>query len=195
MPRSTDPNFIKWDKSKAKGIILRDLEPGGALVGMEHVPMATIFQYYKQFPEFEKVCFRQFNARLKDHFKQVDRDRALAKRDEAVMLHDCGRKPQATHNRRGELVFDLHKAKKLLRKDVKNGVHLTMTPTQLRLTRPEYQQFKKKIFKGRVYQEVRRQKFLHYLDLKRKKERPEPTGKHNKVLFTASHLARQPPFG
>ena len=195
MPRSKDPKFIKWEKSKAKGILLRDLEPGGALVGMEDIPMQTIYEYYHQFPEFEKVCFQQFKDRLTDYFKAAERDRHLALRDARVLWHDRKRQPAQTRNERGELVFDQHRAKKLLRKDVKNGVHLTMTPSQLRLTRPEYQEFKKKIFKGRVYQEVRRQKFLHHLELKRMIERPKMSGKHSKVRLTASHLERQPPFG
>jgi hypothetical protein len=49
-----------------------------------------------------------------------------------------------------------------------------MGPTQLQHTRPEDKLFRQVKFKERVYQEVRRQKWIHYLDVERAKNRPFP---------------------
>jgi len=40
-----------------------------------------------------------------------------------------------------------------------------MTPSELKSTRQEYKEFALDIFKQRIYQEVRRKKFFHYLEL------------------------------
>jgi hypothetical protein len=67
----------------------------------------------------------------------------------------------------GKLVFDLHPdAKLLLRADVEAGKHLRMTPRELQIT---YQMFEPDIFRQRIYQEVRRSKFVNYLKERRTK--------------------------
>jgi hypothetical protein len=70
-------------------------------------------------------------------------------------------------NCRGETVFDLSAAKLLLRADVEDGKHLTMKPLQLQMTRDEYKPYSAKVFKHRIYQEVRRKKFINYLEERR----------------------------
>ena len=74
-------------------------------------------------------------------------------------------------NNCGELVFDLHPSKLLLREDVKSGEHEGITPSDLQATRPEYMLFKPAKFKERIYQEVKRNKCLYYLELKRVQEK------------------------
>jgi hypothetical protein len=58
-----------------------------------------------------------------------------------------------------------------LRKDVKAKKHEIMTPSKLRLTRPEYKEFKLEVFKQRIYQEIRHQKFVNFLEWKRTEKR------------------------
>ena len=69
-------------------------------------------------------------------------------------------------NKRGGLVFDLTPAKTLLRGDVAQKKHEEMTPQQLKASRPEYHQFSPDKFRQRIYQEVRRQNYVNYLELK-----------------------------
>ena len=76
-------------------------------------------------------------------------------------------------NKRGELVFDLSEAKELLREDVANKIHERLTPLQLKNTRDEYAPFTLEVFKQRIYQEVRYQKYLFYLNQKRDKAKAE----------------------
>ena len=117
-------------------------------------------------------------ARLKDHRKQVRKANQQSHTELRALHHDRTLHPRASHNQRGELIFDLDEAKLLLREDVKNKVHLGMTPRELHNSRPEYLRFKGKIFRQRIYQEVRRQKFIHYLELQREKEKKKQEKKN-----------------
>ena len=86
-----------------------------------------------------------------------------------ALAHDGLLFPRSDVNDRSEPVFDLSPAKLLLRGDVTAGLHNHMMPTELQNSQNEYRPFKAKKFKNRIYQEVhvRRQKFIHFLNLKR----------------------------
>ena len=189
MPNTKTAGFINWRKSVPRAILLQDLEPGGVLVDMDHLKAELVWGYYKNRPEFCKVVFKQFKDRLAGHRKQASRDRSMARMGDEAAARDRDLIPRETHNARGELVFDMHPAKHLLRMDVSNSVHKIIGPEDMQQSRPAYRLFKYKIFKHRIYQEVRRQKFLHYLELKRKKKLDvQPT---SKVAFHAAHLPKQ----
>jgi hypothetical protein len=51
--------------------------------------------------------------------------------------------------------------------DAKEGKRNRMTPSQLQNSRVEYHPFNARKFKHRIYQEVRRMKFINYLEQKR----------------------------
>ena len=69
---------------------------------------------------------------------------------------------------KGEPVFSMLAAKPLLSKDITSGAHRRLSLGDLHKSRPEYDQFERRIFKEHVYQEIRRQKFIAYLEAKRK---------------------------
>ena len=73
--------------------------------------------------------------------------------------------PRKAHNERGEQpVFDMSPAKPLLRQDTKDEMHLHYkTSKNLQLSRLEYKPFKPRIFHNRILQEIRLQKYIHYL--------------------------------
>ena len=63
-------------------------------------------------------------------------------------------------------------AKLQLREDIKNGLHNEMTPKELWNLRPElYKKFKLDKFRPRIYQEIRGNKCLNYLEKKRTEKR------------------------
>ena len=173
MSAAKSKGWINWRSSAARAILLRDLEPGGPLVGMDHVPARDIYEYYKDKPGFEQVVFDQFKDRLADHRKQASRDREYAERDAEACRVDRLVHPRDMKNPRGEPVFDLHPAKRFLRMDVANGLHNTLSPMELQKTRPAYGEFKLRVFKHRIYQEIRRTKFLYWLELQRNKDIPQ----------------------
>jgi hypothetical protein len=172
MARSRRTGWISWQAktNTARAIILEDLLPGGILDGHGDLSAEDVWLFYKDLPEFlnSKVVFDQFKERLVTHRQQAGRDRELAERDMQAMINDRNVYPRSHHNSRGEPVFDLSPAKLLLRQDVIDGRHVNMKPSEFQMTtRPEYRVFDKTIFKKRLYQEIRRKKFLHYLALKR----------------------------
>ena len=166
------PDWIDWRTSQAKEIILEDLEEGILSLDENEVSAEDAWEVYRHLPEFVApgVVFSQFKERLKDHRKQVMKRRNQSEREIQALAHDRQLYPRQTHNHRGEPVFDLSIAKQFLKEDVRNNKHTTMTPSELQKTRPEYMTFKPNKFKHRIYQEVRRQKFIFYLELKRAKK-------------------------
>ena len=99
------------------------------------------------------------------------------------MIRDREIHPRQTHNHRGEPVFDMDQAKDELREDVKNGVHLKMTPEELWSSKDVYQKFDKDIFRPRIYQEVRRAKMINYMEEKRVERRKQFQKEEVKKLF------------
>jgi hypothetical protein len=124
---------------------------------------------YQHMAEFNEVVFSQFEARLRDHRRRAKEQVTRSTRESEALAHDRHIFPRQMENGRGQPVFDLSSAKMLLRADVEDGKHLRMKPLQLQRTREEYSNFSAGVFKHRIYQEVRRQKFINYLELKRVK--------------------------
>jgi hypothetical protein len=122
---------------------------------------------YQHMAEFVDVVFSQFKDRFRDHRKVMGANATRADFESAALARDRLLFPWQTENHRGEPVFDLHPAKHLLRDDVKEGRHREMTPTQLQNYREEYKEFKAEKCKHQIYQEIRRQKFINYLNERR----------------------------
>ena len=175
MPKNTD--WVKWRNRPAREIILQDLNYGGWLYDelkqVEELNLALVFAIYNhKDPEiFHELDFSQFKARMEDYTKKNKERRDHSKLEHAWMLHDRQLYPQQLKNRRDELVFDLNPAKLLLRKDIAAGVHAEMTPSQFQGTRAEYQEFDRDIFRQRIYQEERYQKYWNWLEDKRTEKR------------------------
>jgi hypothetical protein len=81
----------------------------------------------------------QFKDRLRDHRKQASENKIRAAKELDALSYDRGLFPRQIANHRGELVFDLHPDKPLLRADVEAGKHLSMTSRELQLTNVSYQ--------------------------------------------------------
>ena len=153
-------------------------------------------QFYHGLDEFSDVPFSQFKEHLREHREKLAQKLsarlANSYNEEKALEHDRILYPRKNHNHRGERVFDLSPAKKCLREDVKNKVHLVMSPSELQASRPEYAGFKRNKFKDRVHQEVRRQKFTFYLELQREKKLKEKLKGCEKKLKGRERKGRGP---
>jgi hypothetical protein len=157
-----------WKPSKARQILLGDLEAGILPVDAEELSAEEAWEImYSNMAEFVEVVFSQFKERLRDHRKQVGKQTARSALESEALAHDRLLFPRQMENCRGEPLFDLSAAKLLLRADVQDGKHLTMKPLQLQTTRDEYKPYSHKVFKHQIYQEVRRVKFINYLQQRR----------------------------
>ena len=168
MPRSKNPEFINWRGSLARAVLLEDLVKGRLHMDNAVMPAQRAWDLvYSKMEEFKEVKFEQFKARLADHRRQVQRGLKEAHHQEACLKHDRELFPRQPRNHRGELVFDMHPAKLLLRQDVINKAYVNRKPKDLWLSRDEYQEFKLSIFRHRIYQEIRRWKHVNRLEMKR----------------------------
>jgi hypothetical protein len=174
MPKNN--NWVKWRNHPAREIILEDLNYGGWLHDefMDgDLNLASVFAIYNhQHPEvFNEIDFSQFKARMQDYATKNLQRRERSNLECEWMMTDQKLHPRQSTNARGELVFDLHPAKKLLREDIIAGAHVGMVPTKFQATRVEYQKFDGDIFRQRIYQEERYQKYLNWLEDKRTAKR------------------------
>jgi hypothetical protein len=166
---------IDWRNSDARQIILCDLESGYLPLDEEELSAEEAWEtVYKYMDKFADVPFFQFKEKLADHRAQAQKYHLTSLRDEGALLHDRMLYPQSTHNARGERVFAVSPALSLLRQDIEAGLHERMSSAQLYHHRPEYAAFVQSIFYHRIYQEIRRQKYVNYCKQKK--------GKYNRPL-------------
>ena len=174
MPKPKQKGWIKWRSCPARAVILDDLLPGGLLYQRDYITAEELFPWYKQFPEFKDVILDQFKAWLADHRRKAQWENHKAIQQEQYFIHDREKYPQKTHNERGEINFDTHPAKLLLREDLKEG-GLANTrfknAGELQASRDEYKVFERKRFRDRVRQEEKRNKYFNYKAFKKQQER------------------------
>ena len=170
MPQKQKPGCIQWPKSEPRNIISDDLFKGVLPVDTNKMSAKDAWELsYKNMVELEDVPFQQFKDRLRDHRRQMKSGLQRSNIEEEALQHNWKLYPRQLQNSKGELVFDLHPAKLLLRKDVAERKHLMMKPMELQETRPEYLLFDRCKFKERIYQEVRRVKYINWLEISQKK--------------------------
>ena len=185
MPKSSKPGWIDWVKSRSRDIILEDLINGIIPYEEEKCsPDHAWNTWYCFIPEIieEKVVYSQFKERFVAHQRQISKKKKQSTREEEAFQYHATLHPRKTYNTRGELVFDLHPAKPLLREDVLDGKHKQLTPMQLHKTRPEYQEFALDAFSPLIYQAVRSQKFVHTLELRRAEKLRTQRGRQSEAL-------------
>ena len=184
MPKSKNPDYIDWRTSQAREIIISDLEDGWLPTDGTKVSAEDAWKVYQSadLPEFHGVCFKQFKECLADHHHVVVKKEKQSVYEEDAFQHDCLLHPRdETHDRRGKLIFDRSPAKDLLRQDIKDGAYPHLSPMELWNTCPEYKLFDLKVFRERIYQEIRRNKFLNWSEMKREqKSKIEPRKRNYK---------------
>jgi hypothetical protein len=97
-------------------------------------------------------------SRLRNARKQVKEGINRAASDCIAFDHDVFLYPKNSTNQRGETRWCGSTAETLLRQDIQVGKHDTMKPMELHKTREEYEKFPLDVFRGHIYQEVKRNK-------------------------------------
>jgi hypothetical protein len=132
---------------------------------------SSIWDFYKRLPQFEKIVWSQFEVRLKAHRKQASERDHRSMQEEHYLARDRQLYPRQSHNHRGEPVFDLSPAKFFFYARTSRTRFIPRKqPSELQASREEYKPFKSEKFKCQIYQEVRRSKYIYYLELKRAKQ-------------------------
>ena len=143
-----------WRYNRAKYIILDDLERGVLPLYEREQSTETAWEAYKDKTEFKEVTFNKFKDRLKDHRKQVIKQRDRSSVELVAFCHDCQLYPRAEVDGDGNVIFDLSDAKKLLQKDIADGKHKNLSHEELQNSHNEYKSYPAKKLKERIYQEV-----------------------------------------
>jgi hypothetical protein len=135
-----------------------------------HLKPRMIFDRYKNTPAFAGMpSGKQFTQRLNSLRKIVEKKNQRVEDD--MDAFEIFRKnfPTKPHNHRGELRWEGSEAQALLKEDIEEGRHLEFhRPKLFWLSRPEFQQFTRKVFLGHIDQEKRLRKLNTFL--KRKKD-------------------------
>jgi hypothetical protein len=168
---------IDWKKSEARAVLIKDLTDGVLPLDDAEVSAEEAWATcYTNLPEFSNVGFEQFKRQLKAHRKQLKEKTQAADTQEAALLHDRVLYPERTHYASGVRIFRMSPALPLLQADIQSGRHNELTPSALRASRPEYAEWELKVFTQRIYQQVRRQKFINYLEWKREQKKDVKVG-------------------
>jgi hypothetical protein len=174
-PRRRREGFIDWRNSQAKVLLLRDLSNGVLTLDENEMSAEEAWgTCYAHLTEFADVVYDQFKLQLKAHRKQMKEKTTAANAQEAALAHDRQIYPEKTHYKNGRRIFRMSPAHSLLAADVRDGRHNEMTPATLKRCRPEYQEWTLPVFRQWIYQEVRRQKFINYLEWKRDQSKDKP---------------------
>jgi hypothetical protein len=173
--RDAKAEWVDWKNHVAREILMEDLESGGWLYDLEEDDARVVFDIYqRRQEEFNDVPFNQFALRYKDATKQAAKRRARSAQELEWLERDRRLYPRQSHNHRGEPVFDMDiEAKEQLKADIKNKLHKQMKPSELWEYRPVYSKYKLDKFRPRIYQEIRRIKFLNWLEKKQTEKRKE----------------------
>lgn len=147
-----------WRSSVARQLMEQDILSGAIpLTNAEMSPRAV----HSLRPEFAQLPYDSFSRRLKAlrALCKAKMDRGIS--DAAAYHSDRTRfDQQPTFAALGLPRWENSDAQTLLKHDITHGLHLRMTPKQLHESRPEYQVFSLTTFRGHIYQEVKRRKFI-----------------------------------
>jgi hypothetical protein len=115
-----------------------------------------IYDHYKTTEAFAGMSGAEFADKLNKLRKMVEKRNKRVDDDLHAFQIFRNNFPVQLHNHRGELRWEGSQAQALLKQDIEMGRHLEFDRTRLLwLSRPEYQQFKRKVFLGHIDQEKR----------------------------------------
>lgn len=172
-PEDGEEPKISWKDSEARKLLYKDIvegrvplkakdESGRSTMKLRHI--------YSMHPEYASYLYEHFSRRvssvrsiIKKSFQRADMDeRALYK---YVQNHELS----MFSKRGGYIQWQGSKAQELLKLDLENHLHNTLTKQALWNSREEYfSNFPLKVFCDKLYQEIRTAKYLHTLKVKGK---------------------------
>lgn len=152
--KATKDSFAKSD---AKRILEAELKNGS--IPLDSSDMAPDVVYF-QHPEFATYPYETFRDNLNKLRKKVKAKKTRSELDSLALRHDRKSHPKPEKNNRGEPRWEGSEAERLLKLDVDNGKHNTMTPQNLHKSRNEYEDYALTVFRKHIHQEVKTRKFI-----------------------------------
>ena len=155
-----------WVSSEGKKLLDRDIRKGVVTTNMSKEEVFNMHrEEYEEVGKTPEEAYRHFDGRLKRAFERSGQDSTRAARENTALQQD-----RLTHPRpamfAGAPQWVGSEAERLLKEDVaagKDGKDEGKTPTQFRLTRPEYQVYSAEFIRGHIKQEINLRKWKeHY---------------------------------
>lgn len=161
-----------WKDSLARRLLEEDLTTGTIPLSSEQMGPREV---YIQRHEFSEFPYENFQANLRSLRKSVQEKKNSSSFDSAALLHDRQIYPKKQERWEGSL------AEMLLKQDINDNKHLLMKPMQLYNSRPEYHsKLQLTVFRKHIEQEVRRRKFIAYLQKKESDTKAKKFGEKSK---------------
>ena len=150
-------NKLPWRQHIARQLLEEDIMNG--TIPLTNAEM-TAREVHSLRPEFLELPFESFPRRLQALRKacKAKLDRGLT--DSAAFQNDLRFDQRPTFAALGLPRWEGSDAQRCLKSDITAGLHLQMTPVELRATRNEYMTFELTVFRGHIHQEVKRRKFM-----------------------------------
>lgn len=150
-PKKKEKKVVLWIKSEAKKALKEDI-----INGIVTDQKARVV--YEMRPEYKDYEYVNFQNNLRALRKNIEENIQRALEDSADLYHDMELHPRPKLTNKGVPFWDTSKAKKLLSRDVKNGLHLRLAPSELWITNPEYLKYPITTFRNHISQKVRNNK-------------------------------------
>ena len=159
-----------WRNSHAKRQLEQDLLSGVVSLDktMKGQAVREMRPCYKEFP------LHQFSARLRDARKTINTKKGSTKAGITGLSTDRVAFPPMTHDVDGRRRWEGSAAKKLLKEDMKEGMHKIMRPKELWESRSEYAEFELKVFCNHIYQSHKTKIFCDFKASKKAKQKEGP---------------------
>lgn len=168
-PKEAPP--IDWAKTTAKQLLKKLFSEG--IIPVDYTDPKLIWtSHCEGTPEFTGMVY---DANFRNRLNAVKDDYSLRKRSAVAdqKAYDNFRRnhPRATHNARGEPLWDGSQAQLLLKEDMQAGLHSNYKqPKEFWQSRPEFQVYPLAIFRDHMYQETRLWKLHNLLKAKADKQ-------------------------
>jgi len=114
-----------------------------------------LWQSHPSFRCYDFEAFQEYNKKM---ISLVKRHKKKVMQDDADFQHDMMLVSSKNMPSNGKVVWHTHRARELLKKDVRDGLASSTKPAILRLTRTEYQDFSVEKFCKEVHHEKQRQR-------------------------------------
>jgi len=138
-----------WAKSKSKAILRR------GIIDRTIANDMTPEQVFAMDPqEHGKWKWQNWKTNLSNLREAIARDRGRMAADARDFGHDLARVKKLREANPVPTPWHKSECPKLLKKDVDDGLHLTLKPKQLYAKREEYRAFTLTVFRNHIYQEV-----------------------------------------
>jgi len=154
------PKAQAWRSSQGKKLLEYDIRKGRVTRMMD---LEAVYNMHRA--EFE-ICgsspaeaFCLFEGRLEAAFKRRAENTSRSAAENAAFQQDRLTHPRPATNFRGSPQWEGSAAQRLMKQDITAGLHLGKTPTEFRMTRPEYQQFLVVEIGGHLKQEIKLRKW------------------------------------